>query len=134
MVDFAGDWLAKHYGSTVKKAVSRASATRWNVDPLALGAMSAAAPGGAAARGIVAEPLHNIVWFAGEAAHETLWGTVGGAWASGDKAAAAVLRRLAGETESTAQERRPSRRYKRVYRRARRREAPQFGGVPLREP
>jgi monoamine oxidase len=135
MVDFAGDWLAKLYGSAVKKAVSRANATRWNADPLVLGAMSAAAPGEAAARGIVAEPLHEVVWFAGEAAHETLWGTVGGAWASGERAAVAVLRRLAGETEPTVQVRRPKRRYKRVYRHARRRPSPQFEGVPQsREP
>jgi hypothetical protein len=40
------------------------------------------------------EPLQNAVWFAGEAAHETLWGTVGGAWESGERVADAVLRRL----------------------------------------
>ena len=40
------------------------------------------------------EPLQNAIWFAGEAAHETLWGTVGGAWESGERAADAVLRRL----------------------------------------
>ena len=34
------------------------------------------------------------VWFAGEAVHETLWGTVGGAWESGERAADAVLHRL----------------------------------------
>jgi monoamine oxidase len=126
MVDFAGDWLAKLYGSAVKKAVNRASATRWNADPLALGAMSAAAPGEGAARGIVAEPLHDVVWFAGEAAHETLWGTVGGAWASGDRAAAAALRRLGGETEPVAaeRERRPAPRSRRA-RRHTRRESPQ---------
>ena len=40
------------------------------------------------------EPVQNAVWFAGEAAHETLWGTVGGAWESGERAADAVLHRL----------------------------------------
>jgi hypothetical protein len=84
--------------------------------------MSAAAPGEAAARGLVAEPLHDVVWFAGEAAHETLWGTVDGAWAAGDRAAAAALRRLAGETEPVAAEQRPGRRPRRVHR-ARRRES-----------
>ena len=34
--------------------------------------------------------------FAGEAVHETLWGTVGGAWESGERAAAAVVRSLTG--------------------------------------
>ena len=122
MVDFAGEWLAKLYGSAVKKSVRRASATRWNADPLVLGAMSAAAPGEGAARGLVAEPLHNVVWFAGEAAHETLWGTVGGAWASGERAAAAALARLNGETAPAAaeRERSPARRSRRARRRARR--------------
>jgi hypothetical protein len=41
------------------------------------------------------QPLGGRVWFAGEAVHETLWGTVGGAWESGDRAAAAVLKQLA---------------------------------------
>jgi hypothetical protein len=40
------------------------------------------------------EPVQNSVWFAGEAVHETMWGTVGGAWESGERAADAVLRRL----------------------------------------
>ena len=48
-----------------------------------LGAFSAALPGGQSARRVLMEPL-NRMWFAGEAVHETLWGTVGGAWESGD--------------------------------------------------
>jgi monoamine oxidase len=94
MVDFAGEWLARLYGADVKKAVDRASATRWNSDPWTLGASSAAVPGAQAARRILMEPVNDSVWFAGEAAHETLWGTVGGAWESGERAAEAVLRRL----------------------------------------
>jgi hypothetical protein len=39
-------------------------------------------------------PIADDVWYAGEAAHETLWGTVGGAWESGERAADAVLARL----------------------------------------
>ncbi len=112
MVDFAGEWLARLYGAEVKKAIGRASATRWNADIHALGAMSGAAPGGHAARAILAEPLRDIVWFAGEAVHETLWGTVGGALESGERAADAVLRRLGGVREPAAQEQRPVRRRK----------------------
>ena len=94
MVNFAADWLAGLYGADVKKAIKRSHATRWNHEPLALGAFSAAAPGGQGARRIVAEPLQNTLWFAGEAVHETLWGTVGGAWESGERAADAVIHRL----------------------------------------
>jgi monoamine oxidase len=111
MVDFAADWLTRLYGGEIKKAVGRASATRWNADVRFLGAMSAAVPGGQAARRVLAEPIHDAVWYAGEAAHDTLWGTVGGAWESGDRAAAAALRRLAGVREPAPPlEKRPPRR------------------------
>jgi monoamine oxidase len=94
MVNFAADWLAGLYGNEVKKAIKRSQATRWNRESLALGAFSAAAPGGQGARRVLMEPLQNALWFAGEAVHETLWGTVGGAWESGERAADAVLHRL----------------------------------------
>jgi monoamine oxidase len=130
MVDFAGDWLAKLYGGEVKKAVKRAVATRWNADALALGAMSAAAPGGHAARAALAEPVRDAAWFAGEAVHETLWGTVGGAWESGERAAEAALRRLSGEREPEVQERRPARKRKPVRRRREPSDLPEIEGTP----
>jgi len=40
------------------------------------------------------EPLNGKVWFAGEAVHETLWGTVGGAWESGVRAAETILKKM----------------------------------------
>src|ERR1700676_1352886 len=39
------------------------------------------------------EPI-GCMFLAGEAAHETLWGTVDGAWESGERAAEAALRRI----------------------------------------
>ncbi len=89
----------------MSKSVTRAAVTRWNVDALALGAMSAATPGGHAARAVLTEPVRDAVWFAGEAVHETLWGTVGGAWESGERAADAVLRRLSGQRQPETEER-----------------------------
>jgi monoamine oxidase len=94
MVNFAADWLAGLYGADLKKAIKRSHATRWNNEPRALGAFSAAAPGGQTSRRILMEPVQNAVWFAGEAVHETMWGSVGGAWESGERAADAVLHRL----------------------------------------
>ncbi len=41
-------------------------------------------------------PLTYNVWYAGEAAHETLWGTLGGAWESGERAADGALRAVGG--------------------------------------
>jgi hypothetical protein len=98
--------------------VKRASATRWNADALALGAMSAAVPGGEAARRALADSVHDAAWFAGEAVHETLWGTVGGAWDSGERAADAVLRRLAGQRQPEADDQRPTRKRKGLRHRA----------------
>jgi monoamine oxidase len=95
MVAFALDWLGRLYGSAVKQAVRRTHATRWNKEPWVLGAASAAAPGGQWARKALSEPLRERLWFAGEAVHETLWGTIGGAWEAGERAAEAVLKRIA---------------------------------------
>ena len=97
MVAFAVDWLARLYGSAVKQAVRRTHATRWNKEPWVLGATSAAAPGGQWGRRALAEPIRERLWFAGEAVHDSLWGTVGGAWEAGERAAEAVLKKLARE-------------------------------------
>jgi monoamine oxidase len=92
MVDFALTWLGSLYGADMKNAVKRRHATRWNNEPWVLGAMSAAAPGGQSSRKILTEPLSGRIFLAGEATHETLWGTVAGAWESGERAAEAVLK------------------------------------------
>ena len=81
------------FGSDLAKAVQKSSATRWNASPYVQGAMSVAAPGAQQSRKILSEPVGNI-YFAGEATHETLWGTVDGAWESGERAAEAALRRI----------------------------------------
>jgi monoamine oxidase len=94
MVSFALDWLTGLYGPEVKRAVKRTHATQWNNDPWTLGAFSAAAPGGQWARAALAEPVRDRIFFAGEATHDTLWGTVGGAWTSGERTADLALKRL----------------------------------------
>ncbi|MDE2329231.1 MAG: FAD-dependent oxidoreductase [Bradyrhizobium sp.] len=93
MAAFAVEWLTKLFGSDVASAVRKTSATRWNAAPLALGAMSAATPGGQPSRKILTEPI-GCMFLAGEATHETLWGTVDGAWESGERAADAALRKI----------------------------------------
>lgn len=96
MIEFAGEWLASLFGASARRAIKRARATRWNAEPWVLGAMSAAAPGDAEARKILLEPVGERVWFAGEAVHETQWGTVNGAWESGERTAEMVLRTIGG--------------------------------------
>jgi monoamine oxidase len=96
MVDFATGWLAELYGADIRKTVGKTHATRWASDPWALGAFSAAAPGGQPGRRTLMEPVRDRLFFAGEAVHETLWGTVGGAWESGERAADAALKLWGG--------------------------------------
>jgi monoamine oxidase len=94
--DFAIEWLARTFGSDAKGIVKRSAATRWSENPLIGGAFSVAAPGQSDARRALMMPLRDRVWFAGEAVHETLWGTVNGAWESGVRAAEAALRVVGG--------------------------------------
>ena len=96
MVEFAVSWLSRLYGSDVKSKFKRSHATRWSEEPWVLGAISAAAPGAQPSRKILTEPISGRIFLAGEATHETLWGTVGGAWESGERAADSVIRLIGG--------------------------------------
>jgi monoamine oxidase len=138
MVNFAIEWLVGLYGAELKKSIGRSHATRWSNEPWVLGASSAAVPGGQYARRTLLEPVNDAIWFAGEAAHETLWGTVGGAWDSGERAADAVLRRLSGLKEAAPEEAEATPKRKSKHGRAEPRheerrthyDAPPYTGVP----
>ena len=106
MVAFGLEWLAKLFGSDAAAAVKKSSVTRWDAAPFALGAMSAAAPGAQPLRKTLAEPI-GCMFLAGEATHENLWGTIDGAWESGERAAEAALRRIGAlrDTEPAARPR-----------------------------
>ena len=111
MTGFATEWLTKLFGSDVKNAVQRSKVTRWDASPFILGAMSAAAPGGQASRRVLAEPMGNL-FIAGEATHETLWGTVDGAWETGERAADAALKKV-GVVKDPEAEPKPAKKQKR---------------------
>ena len=93
MIAFAVEWLTKLFGNEAASAVKKSTATRWNAAPFVLGAVSAAMPGGQPSRKVLSEPI-GCMFLAGEATHETQWGTVDGAWESGERAAEAALRRI----------------------------------------
>src|SRR4029077_1661995 len=57
MIDFATGWLGDLYGADVKKAIGKTHGTRWGREPWALGAFSAAAPGGQPGRKVLMEPV-----------------------------------------------------------------------------
>lgn len=94
MAAFVGDLLAERFGADARKLIGRTEAVRWSREPWILGGASAASPGSGANRRALAEPAHERIYFAGEALHETWFGTVAGAWISGERAADAVLRQL----------------------------------------
>ncbi|WP_448028599.1 flavin monoamine oxidase family protein [Bradyrhizobium liaoningense] len=93
MAAFAKEWITKLFGREAASSVQKTSVTRWNASPYVMGAMSASAPGGQLSRKTLGEPIGNM-FLAGEATHETLWGTVDGAWESGERAADAALRKI----------------------------------------
>jgi monoamine oxidase len=99
MIAFGIEWLGKLFGSDVATAVKRSSASRWDAAPYVLGAMSAASPGAQSGRRALMEPI-GALFLAGEAAHETQWGTVGGAWESGERAADAALKKIGATKEA----------------------------------
>ena len=90
--------LAGHLGAATVQAalLPGATATAWADDPLFLGAYSHAVPGAAGARQVLREAAlaGGRLRFAGEACHPSHAATLGGAWASGELAAAALLQDL----------------------------------------
>lgn len=91
LATFATDWLVAHFGADLRRHIRRTHVTRWREAPFALGAFSCAVAGGGAARKLLAQPLGGRLFFAGEAVHESLWGTVAGAWETGERAATALV-------------------------------------------
>lgn len=130
MTAFAVEWLDKLYGTDVTKAIARTHATQWASSPFVQGSFSAASVGGQPSRRILMEPLLDRVFYAGEAAHETLWGTVGGAWESGERAADAALKGLSPVTGSSAAPPPAKRQQKKAAPKQQQRQTPSFFGIP----
>jgi monoamine oxidase len=100
MADFVGEVLKSHFGAESKIHMGRFEAMRWSREPWILGGNSVAAPGSGANRRLLAEPIHDRIFLAGEALHENWWGTVAGAWISGERAADAALKEIAPKAAS----------------------------------
>jgi monoamine oxidase len=91
----AREALVSVFGGDLGRAIRRSTATAWLADPWARGSYSAARPGFARCRAVLAEPVAGRVHFAGEACEPTAYGAIHGAWFSGAEAAHRVVAALA---------------------------------------
>jgi monoamine oxidase len=93
---FARAVLAEHFGHRALRNLSAPLATAWRHDPFARASWAVVPPGRFPIRQALRAPVGNRLWFAGEALSRAQWGTVGGAWQEGERAAAEVAKALKG--------------------------------------
>jgi monoamine oxidase len=96
MAEATEEWLDLQVGSAAARSLKPLHASRWTGDPLSMGAWSVAKPGRASARLELRAPVRERIWFAGEATSVEQWGTVGGAWLEGRRAAREIAAVLSG--------------------------------------
>jgi monoamine oxidase len=94
MAEVVEDWLDWQVGSRAAASIRPLHASRWSHDPLSMGGWSVARPGAAHQRLALRAPVEERIWFAGEATSVQQWGTVGGAWLEGQRAALEIRRYL----------------------------------------
>ena len=95
---FAREQLTQLYGSDLVSRIQGQVVTAWGSDPWAMGSYSAARPGRADARGVLAAPITPRLLLAGEACSATHYGTLYGAAQSGQSAAQQLVQTLQDST------------------------------------
>ena len=94
MAAFATDELAALRGNEIRKQLTPLAASFWRGDAFARGSYSYARTGHADDRALLAAPVDNRIFFAGEAASLNFFSTVHGAYETGIAAAEAALKSL----------------------------------------
>jgi monoamine oxidase len=94
MAEQAIDEVVAILGSDYRRKLTPLVESRWAHDPFALGAYSAALPGHAGARAVLAAPVDNRLFFAGEATSPNFFSTAHGARDSGERAAREVMGKI----------------------------------------
>jgi monoamine oxidase len=89
--------LAARFGARAIGDLRVLAATAWRSDPWSLGSWAVVPPGAYDARDELCRPVGERIWFAGEAQSRPQWGTAGGAWEQGERAAAEIAQALGGE-------------------------------------
>jgi monoamine oxidase len=87
----AVDELVALLGADYRKRLTPLMASRWTHDPFVRGAYSYARPGHAGDRAILAAPVEDRLFFAGEATSPNFFSTAHGAHDSGERAAREVM-------------------------------------------
>jgi monoamine oxidase len=91
----AREEIVRIFGAQLGPRIRRTAATSWVSDRWARGSYSAARPGFAHCRKVLARPVGERVFFAGDACTVDTFGAIHGAWASGLAAAGRVIGALA---------------------------------------
>jgi monoamine oxidase len=85
------DEIAGLLGNDYRRKLKPLAESRWAHDPFARGSYSHALPGHAGARAVLAAPVDNRLFFAGEATSPNFFSTAHGARDSGERAASEVV-------------------------------------------
>jgi len=94
MFSFAAGELARLFGNDVRRQIAPLASTAWLHDPWTRGSYSYALSGHADDRALLAAPVDNRLFFAGEACSPNFFSTAHGAYLSGLAAAQAALASL----------------------------------------
>jgi monoamine oxidase len=89
------DEIVALLGSDYRRRLKPLAESRWAHDPFARGSYSHALPGHAGKRAVLAAPVDNRLFFAGEATSPNFFSTAHGARDSGERAAGEVVAALA---------------------------------------
>lgn len=92
--------LAEQVGRARLRDLTIPTVSAWRHDPFARGSWAVVPPGHAAARITLRDGIGGKIWFAGEALSREQWGTVGGAYEQGVRAAQAVQSAIQGRAST----------------------------------
>ncbi len=87
--------LGEHFGHRAIRDLTVCADTRWRHDPWSRASWAVVPPGLVGNRDILKASVDGRLWFAGEALSRAQWGTVGGAWEEGARAAGEIAGSLA---------------------------------------
>lgn len=88
-------FLREAFGASIGANVTKFAASRWSADPLIRGAMAVGEPGEGGLRRQFSDPVGRMI-LAGEYVSPDKWGTITGAWTSGEAAGERAIAMVGG--------------------------------------